>query len=194
MLFLYFLRVATRFGVSTPYLISEYMREGDFGHIGSMPRTTTSALPRQLLHRATKKIETEFDPEIRLKALAEDSGYSRAHYLRTFRARPPGARPVSTSSTSASATRASGYEAGRQPDGHRLGMWILQPGAHDDFVSQAAGDHPGAGSAQRFCYDLNNAAVPARLCAQGPTDLRVEYNSEAAISAVQQGNMLMRRA
>jgi AraC family transcriptional regulator len=47
--------------------------------------SSTSALPRRILNRVTERIEADFRMDISLDALAEESGYSRAHFLRMFR-------------------------------------------------------------------------------------------------------------
>jgi len=45
-----------------------------------------SALPQRLLNRVREKIEANLDTDLSLDSLAEESGYSRAHFLRMFRA------------------------------------------------------------------------------------------------------------
>jgi AraC family transcriptional regulator len=45
-----------------------------------------SALPPRLLKRVREKIEANLDTDLSLESLAEESGYSRAHFLRMFRA------------------------------------------------------------------------------------------------------------
>jgi AraC family transcriptional regulator len=44
-----------------------------------------SALPSRILHRVRERIEAEFQADVSLETLAEESGYSRAHFLRMFR-------------------------------------------------------------------------------------------------------------
>jgi AraC family transcriptional regulator len=44
-----------------------------------------AALPQRILNRVREKIETHLDTELTLNSLAEESGYSRAHFLRMFR-------------------------------------------------------------------------------------------------------------
>jgi AraC family transcriptional regulator len=45
----------------------------------------TSALPPRILHRVRERIEADFHRDVSLEMLAEESGYSRAHFLRMFR-------------------------------------------------------------------------------------------------------------
>src|SRR5271163_4740621 len=45
-----------------------------------------AALPHRILTRVQDKIEANLDTELSLDSLAEESGYSRAHFLRMFRA------------------------------------------------------------------------------------------------------------
>jgi AraC family transcriptional regulator len=49
----------------------------------SEPRT--SALPHRILSRVRERIESNLHTDVSLDALAEESGYSRAHFLRMFR-------------------------------------------------------------------------------------------------------------
>jgi AraC family transcriptional regulator len=43
-------------------------------------------LPPRILRRIRDRIEAELDTELSLASLAKESGYSRAHFLRMFRA------------------------------------------------------------------------------------------------------------
>ncbi len=45
-----------------------------------------SALPTRILNRVRQKIEANLDTDLSLESLADESGYSRAHFLRMFRA------------------------------------------------------------------------------------------------------------
>ena len=45
-----------------------------------------AALPHRILTRVQDKIEANLDTVLSLATLAEESGYSRAHFLRMFRA------------------------------------------------------------------------------------------------------------
>ncbi len=45
-----------------------------------------TALPSRLLRRVHEKIEANLDTDLKLESLAAESGYSRAHFLRMFRA------------------------------------------------------------------------------------------------------------
>ena len=45
-----------------------------------------SALPHCILNRVRDKIEANLDTVLSLASLADESGYSRAHFLRMFRA------------------------------------------------------------------------------------------------------------
>jgi AraC family transcriptional regulator len=51
----------------------------------SKSKSKTSPLPQRILNRVREKIEESLDHDISLAALAEESGYSRAHFLRMFR-------------------------------------------------------------------------------------------------------------
>jgi AraC family transcriptional regulator len=44
-----------------------------------------SPLPRPILRRVLDRMEAEFDSDLTLRLLAEESGYSRTHFLRMFR-------------------------------------------------------------------------------------------------------------
>ncbi len=44
-----------------------------------------SALPARILNRVQEKIQANLHTELRLETLAQESGYSRAHFLRMFR-------------------------------------------------------------------------------------------------------------
>lgn len=50
------------------------------------PRSQVSALPPQVLKRVREKIEANLEGDLSLENLAEESRYSRAHFLRMFRA------------------------------------------------------------------------------------------------------------
>jgi AraC family transcriptional regulator len=50
------------------------------------PEARLSALPRRTLDRVREKIEANLESDLTLDSLAEESGYSRAHFLRMFRA------------------------------------------------------------------------------------------------------------
>jgi AraC family transcriptional regulator len=45
-----------------------------------------SALPPRIFNRVREKIEANLDTDLSLDSLAEESGYSRSHFLRMFRA------------------------------------------------------------------------------------------------------------
>jgi len=45
----------------------------------------TSALPTRILSRVRERIEADLHTDVSLETLAEESGYSRAHFLRMFR-------------------------------------------------------------------------------------------------------------
>jgi len=45
-----------------------------------------SALPVRALNRVREKVEANLDTDLSLGSLAEETGYSRAHFLRMFRA------------------------------------------------------------------------------------------------------------
>jgi AraC family transcriptional regulator len=58
-------------------------------HGGSSEHTVNSSvepLPSRILRRIRDRIEAELDTELSLASLAKESGYSRAHFLRMFRA------------------------------------------------------------------------------------------------------------
>jgi AraC family transcriptional regulator len=48
--------------------------------------TTASPLPRRLLRRVLERMQAHLNANLDLATLAAESGYSRAHFLRTFRA------------------------------------------------------------------------------------------------------------
>jgi AraC family transcriptional regulator len=50
------------------------------------PEAGVSPLPYHILNRVREKIEANLDTVLSLASLAEESGYSRAHFLRMFRA------------------------------------------------------------------------------------------------------------
>jgi AraC family transcriptional regulator len=56
------------------------------GASGLRPESRVSALPTRILKRVQEKIEANLEADLSLEALAEESGYSRAHFLRMFRA------------------------------------------------------------------------------------------------------------
>jgi AraC family transcriptional regulator len=53
---------------------------------GSRSESGVSPLPTRILNRVREKIEANLDTDLSLDSLAEESGYSRAHFLRMFRA------------------------------------------------------------------------------------------------------------
>jgi AraC family transcriptional regulator len=66
------------FALATRYLLSgsEYQAK---------QKLQVSALPQRILKRVRERIEASVHTDISLEALAEESGYSRAHFLRMFR-------------------------------------------------------------------------------------------------------------
>jgi AraC family transcriptional regulator len=48
--------------------------------------SSVEPLPLRILRRIRERIEAELDTELSLASLAKESGYSRAHFLRMFRA------------------------------------------------------------------------------------------------------------
>ncbi len=50
------------------------------------PESSVSSLPARILKRIREKIEADLEADLTLDCLAEESGYSRAHFLRMFRA------------------------------------------------------------------------------------------------------------
>lgn len=56
------------------------------GDLKSKSKSRVSALPSRILNRVREKIEANLDTDLTLDSLAEESGYSRAHFLRMFRA------------------------------------------------------------------------------------------------------------
>jgi AraC family transcriptional regulator len=56
------------------------------GAQGAPSGSAVSALPARVLSRVREKIEANIDSELTLTSLARESGYSRAHFLRMFRA------------------------------------------------------------------------------------------------------------
>lgn len=52
----------------------------------SLSGSRVSALPSRILNRVKEKIEANLDSDLSLDSLAEESGYSQAHFLRMFRA------------------------------------------------------------------------------------------------------------
>jgi AraC family transcriptional regulator len=53
---------------------------------GPMTPSSVSGLPSRILNRIRAKIEDNIEADLTLDSLAEESGYSRAHFLRMFRA------------------------------------------------------------------------------------------------------------
>jgi len=53
---------------------------------GPIERAHIAALPHRILNRVREKIEANLDTVLSLDCLAQESGYSRAHFLRMFRA------------------------------------------------------------------------------------------------------------
>jgi AraC family transcriptional regulator len=51
-----------------------------------VPNSSVEPLPPRILRRIQDRIEAELDTELSLASLARESGYSRAHFLRMFRA------------------------------------------------------------------------------------------------------------
>lgn len=49
------------------------------------PDSGVTTLPPRILNRVLEKIEANLDTDLSLDSLAEESGYSRAHFLRMFR-------------------------------------------------------------------------------------------------------------
>jgi len=56
------------------------------GGIDGGSQEDVSPLPSRILNRVREKIEAHLDTELSLESLAAESGYSRAHFLRMFRA------------------------------------------------------------------------------------------------------------
>jgi AraC family transcriptional regulator len=50
------------------------------------PQQRAPGLVPRILNRVREKIEANLDTDLSLHILAEESGYSRAHFLRMFRA------------------------------------------------------------------------------------------------------------
>jgi AraC family transcriptional regulator len=67
------------FALATRYLL--LFRSGH----GEKQKPQIAALPQRILNRVRARIEASVDTDISLGALAEESGYSRAHFLRMFR-------------------------------------------------------------------------------------------------------------
>ena len=63
-------------------LATRYLLDGAAAH----PESRVSALPPRVLNRVREEMEANLDADLRLRSLAEESGYSRAHFLRMFRA------------------------------------------------------------------------------------------------------------
>jgi AraC family transcriptional regulator len=66
------------FALATRYLLCSSEDE-------ARSKSQTSPLPQRILNRVQARIEASLDTDISLEALAEESGYSRAHFLRMFR-------------------------------------------------------------------------------------------------------------
>jgi AraC family transcriptional regulator len=66
------------FALATRYLLCGIECE-------ATPKSQVSPLPQRILNRVREKIEGSLDTDISLEVLAEESGYSRAHFLRMFR-------------------------------------------------------------------------------------------------------------
>jgi AraC family transcriptional regulator len=64
-------------------LATRYLLCGSEDEVRS--KSQTSPLPQRILNRVQARIEASLDTDISLEALAEESGYSRAHFLRMFR-------------------------------------------------------------------------------------------------------------
>jgi AraC family transcriptional regulator len=65
--------------LATRYLLLDVSRTG-------RPRSRVTALVPRILSRIREKIEANLDADLSLESLAEESGYSRAHFLRMFQA------------------------------------------------------------------------------------------------------------
>lgn len=65
--------------LATKYVLLDV---GDRGR----PESRVAALVPRILNRVRGKIEANLDSDLSLESLAEESGYSRAHFLRMFRA------------------------------------------------------------------------------------------------------------
>lgn len=65
-------------------LTMQYVTAGLTSAPSGQPRV--SALPPRILRRVQEKIEANLEADLSLEALAEESGYSRAHFLRMFQA------------------------------------------------------------------------------------------------------------
>ena len=55
------------------------------GASGLRAESSASALPPRILNRVRERIEANLHTDVSLETLAEESGYSRAHFLRMFR-------------------------------------------------------------------------------------------------------------
>lgn len=53
---------------------------------GAKPESRVSPLPQRILNRVQERIAANLDADLSLDSLAAESGYSRAHFLRMFRA------------------------------------------------------------------------------------------------------------
>ncbi|HYO80292.1 MAG TPA: AraC family transcriptional regulator [Bryobacteraceae bacterium] len=65
-------------------LAMQYLAAGLTGR--SVCNSRTSALPQRILRRVQERIEADLEADLSLETLAEESGYSRAHFLRMFQA------------------------------------------------------------------------------------------------------------
>lgn len=66
------------YALATRYLLLEVSRPG-------RSKARVTALTPRILNRIRAKIDANLDADLSLKSLAEESGYSRAHFLRMFR-------------------------------------------------------------------------------------------------------------
>jgi AraC family transcriptional regulator len=65
-------------------LAMQYLSVGPSGRPACNPRA--SALPQRILKRVQERIEADLEADLSLETLAQESGYSRAHFLRMFQA------------------------------------------------------------------------------------------------------------
>ena len=70
---------------SLAYALASRYLSLDFGRARQSEARAPSLLPR-VLSRVREKIEANLETDLSLDSLAEDSGYSRSHFLRMFRA------------------------------------------------------------------------------------------------------------
>jgi AraC family transcriptional regulator len=64
-------------------LAARYLLLDDASNV--YPESCASALPPRILNRVREKIEANFHSDLSLNSLAQESGYSREHFLRMFR-------------------------------------------------------------------------------------------------------------